>query len=217
MNEFFEAVKQGDTGTVSRLLSVNPSIVNARDESGATGVQVAVYNFQRPAAAFLVAQGAELDLPSACCLGHLPTVDRLAKTNNPNELSPDGFTPLSLASAFAGPDTVSNLIGNGADVNVRGTALGGVAPIHAAVFGRQNESLDLLLAAGADPNLRQEGGFTALMGAAQNGNEPMVASLLAAGADPAATTDAGKTASDMAEESGHPGCAALLSAALSPM
>jgi ankyrin repeat protein len=56
----------------------------------------------------------------------------------------------------------------------------------------------LLLDAGADPNGRGEGGFTALHSAAQNGDDELVALLQERGADPGLATDDGRTPADLA-------------------
>ena len=63
--------------------------------------------------------------------------------------------------------------------------------------------LELLLAHGADANARQQGGWTALQAAAQNGNRPMAELLLAHGADPSLRADNNQTPLDMALSHGH--------------
>ncbi len=62
--------------------------------------------------------------------------------------------------------------------------------------------MEILLAAGADPNARQSGGWTPLHGAAHNGDVASVALLLTAGADPAAVNDEGASVLSLAEERG---------------
>ncbi len=205
---FFEAVRSGDFDSVVSQVTADPSLVDERASDGASAIQVAVYSFQRPIADWLAGQGATLDLPSACCLGAVARIR--AHSGSFDELSPDGFAPIALASAFGGSEAVQALVETGADVNLRSRALGGVAAVHAAVFGRQSQSLQLLLESGADPNLTQEGGFTPLMGAAMNGDEIAVRLLLEHGADPEARSADGKTAREWAVSAGHEALAGLL-------
>ena len=61
----------------------------------------------------------------------------------------------------------------------------------------------LLLGAGADPNARQQVGYTPLMGAAAAGRDDIADLLLEKGADPALVSEDGKTAADVAREHGH--------------
>ena len=78
-----------------------------------------------------------------------------------------------------------------------------VTPLQSAAAAREEETAALLLERGADPNVQQRGGFTALHAAAQNGDDPLVALLLARGADPALAAEDGRTAADMAGDAGH--------------
>jgi ankyrin repeat protein len=73
-----------------------------------------------------------------------------------------------------------------------------VAPLHSAAAARDREAVRLLLAAGADPNARQTGGYTALHAAAQHGDEEMSNDLLARGADPSLRAEDGRDAAAMA-------------------
>jgi ankyrin repeat protein len=68
----------------------------------------------------------------------------------------------------------------------------------------------LLLEAGADPNARQQGGFTPLHSAAHTDDVEMAGLLLAHGADPALVTDDGRDSARIAADDGSPGVAALL-------
>jgi len=53
-----------------------------------------------------------------------------------------------------------------------------VQPLHSAVAAGSLEVVAALLVAGADPNARQEGGFTPLMGAEKDDEEGDMARLL---------------------------------------
>ena len=68
----------------------------------------------------------------------------------------------------------------------------------------------MLLEHGADPNIREQGGFTPLHAAAQNGDEQMIRTLLFGGADLTIAGNDGKTALDLAMEAGHEKATLLL-------
>ena len=61
----------------------------------------------------------------------------------------------------------------------------------------------LVLQAGANPNLQQQGGYTALHEAAMHNSVERAQALLDAGADRAIRSDDGLTAAEMAEQKGN--------------
>jgi ankyrin repeat protein len=67
-----------------------------------------------------------------------------------------------------------------------------VHPIHSACAVRDHESVRALLEAGADPNVRQQGGLTPLHAAAHHGDTELADLLLKHGADPELADDSGK-------------------------
>jgi ankyrin repeat protein len=68
----------------------------------------------------------------------------------------------------------------------------------------------LLLKHKADPNIREQGGYTPLHAAAQNGDKAMIRTLLYGGADLTLQSDDGKLPIDLALEAGHTETARLL-------
>lgn len=176
-----------DTAALARL-----------SESGETPVQTALYHGRAELALRLLERTPKPSFASLVVCGTVEQVSKaLASGQNPSEMTPDGFTPLSLASAFNSSDVVRVLLDAGASPNQKSLSLGGVAPIHAAVFGRKPANLRLLLERGADANLAQEGGFTPLHGAMQNADQESIVALLAYGANVNAKTDDGKTPADL--------------------
>ncbi|WP_165062942.1 ankyrin repeat domain-containing protein [Adlercreutzia sp. ZJ154] len=105
----------------------------------------------------------------------------------------DGPKP-SIAVAIANGDLeqLSRAIESGCDVNAKYVHAGKrITPIVEAALANRYELVEVLLNAGADPNISQDNGETALMNAAQNGNFSIVSALLEAGADPNAVSYAG--------------------------
>ena len=78
-----------------------------------------------------------------------------------------------------------------------------VQPLHSAAATSQRDVAERLLAAGADPNARQHGGYVPLHSAAQNGDDALTELLLGHGADPTLETDDGRSAAVIARTAGH--------------
>lgn len=206
------AIQNGDReGALAAL--ADPNSLTARGSQGESAVQLAAYYGQADLARDILALMPSPDMHSACAAGSADHVAAALAGTNVEEMSQDGFTPLSLAAAFNEDSVVRVLLERGADPNARSRSLGGVAPLHAAVFGRKPDNVRALVQAGADPNSPQQDGFTALHGAAQNGDAASVEILLEAGADRAARTGEGKTPADLAAGAGHSALASRLAQA----
>ncbi len=210
--EFLAAVKDGNGARVRELLAADPTLADARDEKGVSALMLSQYHGAHDATAALRAVRAELDVFEAATLGD---VDRLHELLHEDATliearSPDDSTALHFASFFAKPETVRLLVDHGADVHAVSPTFGNVTPLHSAAAGGSAEIVHLLLTAGADPNIRQNGGFTALHAAAQNGDAAMARDLLDHGAAADQATDDGRTALAIAEEQGHDEVATLL-------
>ncbi len=186
----FAAVKAGDVETLDRLLAGDPGLVSAT-EDGVSAVLVSLYHRQDGARAALLAAGAQVGPLEAAALGELDGLD-------PGARGADGFTALHLAAFFGGADAVKALLAAGAPADADAENPLRVRPLHSAVASRDAESVRALLEAGADPNVRQQGGFTPLHGAAHAGDAELVRMLLDHGADPALETDDGKDARALA-------------------
>jgi ankyrin repeat protein len=108
----------------------------------------------------------------------------LAAGHDPNELHGD-WAPLhnAVGEIEHGGDieAVALLLRHGANSNIW-DAHHGVTPLLTALFGGQRDAALMLLAAGADPNVREDEGDTPLALCAKEGDLKMMATLLRAGA-----------------------------------
>lgn len=165
----------------------------------------ALYHQQRDEAERLADAAPELSVWEAAALGRDDRLRTLlaARPDLAGALAADGFHPLSLAAFFAPAATVRLLLEAGADVSAASHNAMQVQALHAAVGQRNVETVTLLLDRGADPNARQQVGYTPLMAAAGAGRDDIVSLLLSRGADPALVSDDAKTAASLAREHGH--------------
>jgi ankyrin repeat protein len=122
----------------------------------------------------------------------------------------DGWSPLHLAAHYGHAPVVELLLHNNAPVDLRSTNAMANTALHAALAGRRNTVVRILLDAGADVNAQQHGGWTPLHSAAANGDREMIDLLFSRGADAALANDAGATPAATARERGHPDIAEYL-------
>jgi len=110
------------------------------------------------------------------------------ETRNPHEKAetPALSTPLIQAAGSGDLEAVKALIVKGADVNEAARGMHGFTPLIAAIaMGGTPEVIDTLLRSGANPNLRDRNGMTALMWAVGHGDgyTNVVRLLIKMGAD----------------------------------
>jgi ankyrin repeat protein len=207
-----EAVKAGDAAAVAALLARNPGLAAARDESGLPALLVAVYHRQPAIADALAAATGELDALQAAALGRVDDL-RARLAADPQAIaarSPDGFTPLHLASFFGGAAAVQALLDAGAPPDADAENALRVRPLHSAAAACDRDAVRALLEAGANPNVGQRGGWTPLHSAAHLDDEEMARLLLDHGADPTLTADDGRDPAAMAADDGSARVQALL-------
>jgi ankyrin repeat protein len=141
----------------------------------------ALYRGDRPRADELLAQDPRLTVFEAAATGRTDRLRELLDADPvlANAYGDDGFHPLGLACFFGHVDAARLLLERGADVNAlsRNEHIQ-TAAIHAAAASNEEgtdestryELVKLVLDHGADPNLRQGGGFRAIDAARQNGD-----------------------------------------------
>ena len=207
-----EAAKTGDAAKLAELLRENPKRANFRNEQGETPILAAQYRGHRQVVQLLLDSGVELSVYEAAAVGALDRVRARVEADPSlvNSFSPDGFTPLSLASFFGHLAVIEFLLQQGAEVNVGAKNPTTVMPLHAAAAGHHTAIAELLLAHGAQVNAQQQAGYTPLHSAANSGQEEMARLLLSQGADVAAKDDSGKTPRDIALAKNHTAVADLL-------
>jgi uncharacterized protein len=154
----------------------------------------ALYRGDRARVDELLAEGPDLNVFEAAALGRADRIRDLLDEDpsRANAFGDDGFHALGLACFFGHVDAARLLLERGADVNALSTNEHiQTAAIHAAAASNEQgsgestryELVELVLEHGADPNLRQGGGFRAIDAARQNGDTRVEQFLRDHGAD----------------------------------
>ena len=203
--EFLDAVRIGDSAKVNLLIDREPVLVDTRTEKGVSSVVFALYNGKREIAELLARRKHELDLYEASSIGYVNDVKTITQRDPTlvNSFSPDGHTPLGLASFLGHKEVVEHLLQEGAEVNAVSRNETGFTALTGAVAGGHVSIAKLLLEKRANVNYRYEEGFAPLMAAAEDGSVEMVELLLAHGADVNARANDGKTALAFAAARNH--------------
>jgi uncharacterized protein len=206
-------IRRGQTAEIAALVAEAPAAARSRDAQGVSMLMWSVYTRQPQITDCLRAAAGELDVFEAAALGDCERLRAILAADAIQvwAVSPDGWAPLHLASAFAGPEAVKLLLEHGAHAHQVSHNPQKNQPLHAAIaLGDSAETILLLLEAGADVNATQAGGFTPLHQAAAAGKQDLVGVLLENGARRDTTCDQGKSAGDYARERGHAGVVELL-------
>ena len=201
--DLFDAIDGDEGERLESILNDEPALAASRDDEGVSAVLHALYHGRSEMAEVVAIYLPELDIFEAAALGRSGRVRQLLERDPAlaHAQSPDGFTALHLPAFFGGPGTADAalaLVEAGADVSARSENSFWVLPLHSAASGGHADIVEILLAAGAEPDPRQRHGWTPLHAAAQNGDLRSVDALLAAGADPTLQNDDGQSAADLA-------------------
>lgn len=216
--QMLTAARMGDVVRVKELLGQNRRLLTARDWLGNTALIMAVNSGQHAVAELLFSAGVQPDIHEAAAIGQTGRVAELLG-EDPSRLdsySAEGFTALGLAAHFGHPETTEYLLDRGANADIVARHPLEVTPLHAALFGRQLETARLLIARGADVNIKRGGkgwpraGWTALHYAAGYGLIELIEPLIARGADLGALDDEGRTPLGVAIEEKQDKAAASL-------
>ncbi len=150
----FEAAATGNTQVLQELLQQQPMLAQEFATDGFTALQLAAFFGHAEAMKVLLVAGAN---PSSFSKGYLKT------------------SPLLAALASPKPNNAQMLIEAGADLNVRGDS--GFTPLHSAATVGAVQMLKLLLQHGANAQVTNDNGETALMLAQKHNQEAAVAVL----------------------------------------
>jgi ankyrin repeat protein len=211
----FDAIQAGDRAAVAAAIAADPGEARARNPANVSALMMALYMGRRDIADIIRANCGDLDVFEAVSYGE-PERLRALLAGHPSLVSAyasDGFTPLHFAGFFNQEAAADVLLERGAPVDAVTRNDMANQPLHAAAAGGNVRICEKIIAAGADVNARQHGGFTPLHEAALRGDEAMAELYLRAGADRSLLADDGKTALDIAREHGHLAIVELLEAA----
>lgn len=221
--QFLKLIQRGATAEIADAVASDPSLLTWRDAQGLSALTWSIYSGQTMVRDFLHAErqreGIAYDACEAAAIGDAAALAQALEATPEalNEPSPDGWTLLHLAAAFGTPATVQLLLSRGAEVCACSSNAQRNEPLHAALaLGRDPETVRLLLEAGAKPDARQTGGFTAIFSAAAANRRDLCELLLAHGANPLLANDFGQTAASYARERSHTELADWLESQSSP-
>jgi ankyrin repeat protein len=126
--EIFDAVRTGNNGKVSELLSKDPSLVKAKTTTGETLLHIAAANSNVEISSLLIAKGADPEAKDASNNTTLTNAIRSKSLEivkvvveggaNVNNRGLWNFLPIQVAAEFASNDIVNYLIDKGADIPV---------------------------------------------------------------------------------------------------
>ena len=202
--DFFNAIRSGNRTEVERLLLIDPKLIRST-EKGLSPVLVAAYHLEPHLADYLADKLVTLNIFEAAAIGRTTYIIRLLARQPElvSSFADDGFQALGLACFFGHLETAEYLVKAGAPVNTPSNNDLSVTPLQSAAAGNHTSVVRMLLKNGANPNVRERGGYTPLHAAAQNGNTEIIQHLIFAGADLQIRSDDGKLALDLAVAKGH--------------
>jgi uncharacterized protein len=207
---FIKLIQTGATSEIASAVEADPALVEARDLQGVSALLWSVYAGQPVVRDYLLAQlaarGILLDIFEAAAVGDILRIEDIltADPGAAHAITGDGWTALHLGAGFGTPEAADLLLQHGAQVDAISRNAQRNQPLHAAVaLSRNEETIRLLLAHGADPNAVQVGGFTPLFSAATANRRDLAELLIENGARADHRCDLEKTAADFARERGH--------------
>src|SRR3989475_3171506 len=212
-DDLLTAAQKNDLAKAEAILDRNPSLLRMHTPNG-TLILTATFYGAGDVVKLLLARTSEdaLNLYEAATVGNarrLKTILGQSGVRVNEATKEEGFDPLGLAAFSGHAEAVKALVDHGADVNQKPPSRFANTAVDAAVSGDHADVVRILLAAGANPNLRREAHYTTLHKAAVPRDLEIVRVLLGRRAGLHATPDGGHTPLDDAKEEGHAGLADL--------
>nr|XP_010917583.1 uncharacterized protein LOC105042167 isoform X5 [Elaeis guineensis] len=217
------AAREGRTDVCKYLLEELKLDVNMRDDDGETPLIHASRQGHFLTAKYLLEQGADLSASSelgatalhhAAGIGNIELLRLLLSKGVDVESQSDAGTPLIWAAGHGQQDAVKVLLGHHANPNAETDD--NITPLLSAVAAGSLPCLELLIQAGASPNI-SAGGATPLHVAADNGSREVIDCLLKAGGDPNICDDDGLKPIQVAALRGNRGAVEILFPLTSPV
>lgn len=173
------AAAAGDVARIQALLSRSPGLVNTRDASGYTPLQLAARNLRVEAAERLLDAGADVNVTDSQGISALHSALLAGRDKKEAQAARQSLVTL--------------LLERGADV--RATDEQGRTPLHVATVAVAGDKalLDMLLKAGADLAAKDQFGRTPLHSAAMHNHAVMIELMVSKGADVSARDKQGNT------------------------
>jgi uncharacterized protein len=182
--DFFTAIKRDDPGTIKALLARGFD-ANTLDPQGQHGLYLAMREPSHKAAQVLIdwpktdvnilnAKG-ESPLMLAILKGQQEVVDQLLKKGA--DVNKTGWTPLHYAASSGQVTMIGQLLENNAYIDAESP--NGTTPLMMAAMYGSTAAVKLLLDEGADPQLKNQQGLSAL-DFAQRGKRPDAAAAIGA-------------------------------------
>ncbi|KAJ3699990.1 hypothetical protein LUZ61_003695 [Rhynchospora tenuis] len=191
------AAREGKTEICEFLLGELKLEADVRDDEGETPLIHAARQGHVDTVKYLLEQGANPSASSnlgatalhhAAGIGNIEIMELVISKGVDVESQSDAGTPLIWSAGHDQPESVKLLLKHNAKANSETDD--GITPLLSAVAAGSIQCLQLLIEAGANPNINA-GGATPLHVAADVGNVEVIRCLLNAGADPNASDDEG--------------------------
>ena len=200
----FAMVAAGQIEELTSALDSSPDLAAATNAQGISLLLWAKYHRRQACAETIYTGINDPSANEAVAMNDVAALSNWLRRDSTllQQFSSDGFTLLHYACFFAHPDCVSLLLEQGAEVNCCAQNSTKVYPLHSAAAAQAVPIASQLLAKGANVNVQQAGGFTALMAAALHNNDELINLLCGYGADLNLRDDEGKSAYDHGLEKG---------------